>query len=124
MGRWVLAALCALALCSPAFARFDGKLQPCDNRPPVAAQQRVNVPVAIFVVPGSEMFERCRKEPSSLVIYGCTFLPSAGHDAVVLLNGDQDPAERACTLVYEEAHLPPNNWLDAAMEAATPDAKP
>ena len=124
MRGWGLAALCLAALSAPAWAHFDGKFQPCDNRPPAAAQQPVSVPVSIFVVPGAEMHTRCRKQPNGLVIYGCTFLPSPGHDAVVLINGDQDAAERACTLTYEMAHLPPNNWLDAAMEAATPDAVP
>ena len=37
---------------------------------------------------------------------------------MVLINAEQSPAERACTLVYEESHLPPNNWADPQMEAA------
>ena len=57
-----------------------------------------------------------------LVIYGCTFLPGADHSATILINGDQNAQERACTLLYEEAHLPPNNWLDQAMEAISRDA--
>ena len=69
------------------------------------------------------MFAECRKQPGDLVIYGCTFLPAPGRTALILLNADQDEGERACTLIYEKAHLPPNNWLDAAMEARSPDAK-
>ncbi len=106
-------------------AHFDGRhYQPCDNRPPPDARQPISVPVTIKAVPGTRMFSACRKSPVDIIIYGCTFLPTPGHPAVILLNADQDDAERACTLAYEEAHLPPNNWLDASMEAASPDAGP
>ena len=121
--KWLaVLAVCAAMSSSGAYAHFDGALQPCDNQPPPSARNPISVPVAIFDVPGSQMFSMCHKQPQALVIYGCTFLPSPGHTAEVLLNADQDPKERACTLLYEEAHLPPNNWLDVTMEAATPDA--
>jgi len=96
-------------------------LQPCDNRPPQTALLPVAVPLAIFMIPGADMFARCRKQPNGLVIYGCTFQASGDHPATVLINADQTPDERACTLAYEEAHLPPNSWYDPVMEAATPD---
>ena len=126
MMRLALGVACWAALaCSPAFAAFDGvPLQPCDNRPPASARQPVAVAFSVLTVPGPEMFAVCNKAAGALVIYGCTFLPSAGHTAVILINGDQDPQEQSCTLVYEKAHLPPNNWLDQAMEALSPDAKP
>jgi hypothetical protein len=125
MTRWPAAAAVAAALLTQsAYARFDRPLQPCDNRPPAGATQPVTVPVSVFVVPGRDMFARCRKQPSDVIIYGCTFLPSGDEPALVLINGDQSPGEQACTLLYEKAHLPPNNWLDPAMEARTPDAKP
>ena len=99
-------------------------LLPCDNQPPLSARQPVTVPTAIFTVPGRDMFAKCRKQPNGLTIYGCTFQAMDGHPAVVVINGDQNAAERRCTLAYEESHLPPNNWYDPVMEAATPDASP
>jgi hypothetical protein len=123
--RFAALAICLAMISTSASAHFDGRIfQPCDNRPPETARQAVTVPVSILTVPGAEMFTECRKEPADMVIYGCTFLPKAGQPARILLNADQDPHERACTLIYEEAHLPPNNWLDEAMEAMSPDAKP
>jgi len=108
-----------------AVAHFDGRqYQPCDNRPPSTARQPVTVPTLVLTVPGADMFTECRKQPADMVIYGCTFLPSGDRPALVLINGDQDASERACTLIYEKAHLPPNNWMDPVMEAASPDAKP
>jgi hypothetical protein len=115
-------AICAALVTLPAFANFAGvPLQPCDNQPPPSAQRPVMVPVDIFTVPGGAMFATCNKQVSSLVIYGCTFQASAGHPAIILLNADENSVERACTLRYEEAHLPPNNWLDHVMEARTLD---
>ena len=125
MRRAIALALCAIVLSGDASARFDSRfLQPCDNRPPDTARQAVTVPTSIFLVPSAQMFAKCRKQPNGLVIYGCTFQAMQGHPAVVLINAEQSPAERACTLVYEESHLPPNNWADPQMEAATPDLVP
>ena len=108
-----------------ASAHFDGyPNQPCDNRPPATARLPVSVPVSILTVPNSDMFTKCRKQPRDLVTYGCTFLPSADHQAQIFINGAQTHQEQACTLIYEEAHLPPNNWLDRAMEVLSPDAQP
>jgi hypothetical protein len=110
---------------SGASAHFDNlPIRPCDNRPPITAQHAVTVPVSILTIPGTEMFAKCEKQPRDIVIYGCTFLPAPGQPALILLIGDQDEQERACTLTYEKAHLPPNNWLDATTEARSPDAKP
>jgi hypothetical protein len=121
--KFAALAVCAALLTSSASAHFDGRpFQPCDNRPPATAQAPVTVPVSIMTVPGADMFAKCRKQPVDLVIYGCTFLPAPGQPALILLNGDQNEQERACTLTYEEAHLPPNNWQDQAMEAMSPDA--
>jgi hypothetical protein len=117
------AALSAALMSSPACAGFAGvPLQPCDNRPPASARQPVGIPFSVFVVPGKAMFAVCSKQVGDLVIYGCTFPAAAGHPAIILLNADQNAAERACTLIYEEAHLPPNNWQDPVMEKRTPDA--
>ena len=104
-----------------AYAHFDGvRYQPCDNRPPVTAEQPITVPISVLDVPGADMFVRCHKQQVGNIIYGCTFLPTAGHKAVVVINADMTADEQKCTLTYEKAHLPPNNWFDQATEAATP----
>jgi hypothetical protein len=122
--RFAALAVCVALLSSDASAHFDGRpLQPCDNRPPANAQQPITVPVSILTVPGPDMFAKCGKQPSDLVIYGCTFLPAPGQPALILLNADQNDQERACTLIYEKAHLPPNNWLDTIMEARVSPAQ-
>jgi hypothetical protein len=109
-------------MCTPACANFAGvPLQPCDNRPPASAQRPVSVAFSIFTVPGRAMFAVCNKVAGALVIYGCAFPATAGRPAVILLNADQDASERACTLTYEKAHLPPNNWQDPVMESRTAD---
>jgi hypothetical protein len=122
--RLALGVACWAALaCSPAFAAFDGvPLQPCDNRPPASARQPVAVAFSVLTVPGPAMFAVCNKAAAALVIYGCTFPASAGRPAMILLNADQNARQRACTLLYEKAHLPPNDWRDPVMEKRTPDA--
>jgi len=117
--------ICAAMFSTQAQAFFPGRhYQPCDNPPPLSARQAVTVPVSITTIPGSKMFWACHKQPADLVIYGCTFLPAPDRQARILINADEDEIERACTLLYENAHLPPNNWLDEATEAATLDARP
>lgn len=119
------AAFWAALACAPACASFDGvPLQPCDNRPPLTAQQPVKVAFSVLTVPGQAMFAVCRKMASTLVIYGCTFPATATRPAMILLNADEDPSQRACTLLYEKAHLPPNDWQDPVMEKRTPNAAP
>lgn len=113
----------AVMACAPVYASFGGvPLQPCDNRPPVTAQRPVNVAFSVLTVPGQAMFAVCRKMASALVIYGCTFPATGGRPAMILLNADEDASQRACTLLYEKAHLPPNDWQDPVMESRTPNA--
>jgi len=124
--RFAVGAALGVALAStPACAGFAGvPLQPCDNRPPLTAQQPVSVAFSVLTVPGRDMFAVCRKLASTVVIYGCTFPATASRPAMILLNADQDTSERACTLLYEKAHLPPNDWQDPVMEKRTPNATP
>jgi hypothetical protein len=63
----------------------------------------------------------CHKQPGSIML-GCTFLPSPKHAAaIIFINAEETPAERACTMTYEKAHLPPNNWVDPVAEARAQD---
>jgi hypothetical protein len=57
-----------------------------------------------------------------VTILGCTFRANDKHPALIFINAEETPAERACTLTYERAHLSPNNWVDSQAEAEAPDA--
>ena len=95
--------------------------QPCDDPPPQSAQQPVTDPVLTFTIPNEKLAARCNFGP--IVVFGCTFLATAKHPAIIFLNSDLTPVERACTLLYEKAHLPPNNWQDPVMERAISNTK-
>jgi hypothetical protein len=115
------AAVLGLAMATGAAMAFPAqRIQPCDEHPPAWALQPVSGPVWIYEVPADEMTARCNKAPG-VVMYGCTFRATAAHPAIVFLNALLTPAERECTLTYEKAHLPPNNWLDPTTEARATD---
>jgi hypothetical protein len=111
-------ALLLMLVSTPAMAfPGGGSPQPCENPPPKSAQAPVTVPIEVYVVPSANMSEWCHKEPGAIML-GCTYLPSPKHAAaIILINATETPAERACTLIYEKAHLPPNNWFDPVAEA-------
>lgn len=95
--------------------------QPCDDPPPQSAQQPVTDPVLTFTIPNEKLAARCNFGP--IVVFGCAFLATTKHPAIIFLNADLTPGERTCTLLYEKAHLPPNNWQDPVMERAISNAK-
>jgi hypothetical protein len=97
--------------------------QPCDNVPPKSAQQIPSVDFQVVDVPRADMAKDCAKMiAEGARLYGCTFEPGVVSDGwAVILDQSLSPAERACTLLYEKAHLPPNNWQDASLEAQIPN---
>jgi hypothetical protein len=111
---------CALLLsltCAGDALAFPGPFtQPCDMVPPASAQRPVKERFDVYDVPDREMIQRCKAVPGP-PIYGCTFLGHGHGPSVILLNDHLTPKERACTLLYEKAHLPPNNWQDPAVES-------
>lgn len=107
-------------LSTPALA-FPGVLQqPCDSPPPGSAQQPVIGTVWVYTIPNDQMNARCNKGAGP-VMFGCADLANARHPALIFLNAELSPAERDCTLIYEKAHLPPNNWVDPVAEARATD---
>lgn len=105
-------ALAASPLCAP------------EHLPPAWAWHTPTVPVEVDIVPASKIVSWCHKLPgSNYTLHGCTFLPNVtpNRDAVVLLSDALTAEERACVLVYEYAHMPPNNWYDPAIEDSIPD---
>ena len=124
-GLRALAACALLLFAEPANAFFPGQtFQPCGKMPPASARRPVTDKVLIFDIPNEKMAAKCNKVPSANALYGCTFLANSKHPAVIFLNASLNPEERACTLIYEKAHLPPNNWLDPVEESWAVNALP
>jgi hypothetical protein len=67
----------------------------------------------------------CHKDAERMtaVLYGCTYQHDStlAGNAIIILNADLSPADRACVLIYEQAHLEPDSWFDPVMEATAPD---
>lgn len=121
--RALLTAATLLLSAGPALAFFPGsRLQPCDNVPPLSAQQPTTVKIDVYTVPTAQMRAACGLESGVPIIYGCA---SRRHNDGVwqlVFNSDMDANELACTETYEFAHLPPNNWQDPVMEAGVQHA--
>lgn len=115
--------LAALLICvsTPAVAFPGTNIQPCDNPPPLTARAPVTVPVRTYYVQPEKMDTVCHKV-SGAIMFGCVFLPTGERkEAIVMINAGETNAEQGCTIVYEMAHLPPNNWVDPVAEARAPD---
>lgn len=113
----------ALIILSIAHARAADNPCALSRLPPPSAWQVPTVPMEIDIVPASKIVSWCHKLPgSAYTLYACTFLPNMtpNHDAVILLSDALMADQRVCVLLYEEAHLSPNNWYDPAIEASIP----
>lgn len=101
---------------SPALA-FPGITEsPCDQVPPLSAQQTVTESFVVYGVASKDMNTWCNKRPGP-IMFGCTFQATADHPATIFLNTALTEDEQMCVMTYEMAHLPPNNWADPAAEA-------
>jgi hypothetical protein len=107
---------------APAYAQG-----PCDpaTMPPAWARQPPSVTTYVYTDPAWRMAADCHKDAERMtaVLYGCTYQHDSTltGNAIIILNADLSPADRACVLIYEQAHLPPNSWFDPVMEATAPD---
>ncbi len=110
------AVLASLLVASPALA-FPGLTEsPCDQSPPKSAQKPVTELFIVYDVPGDDMNNQCNKKPGP-ILFGCTVFSDGDHPDLILLNDKLTAAEKVCVLLYEKAHLPPNNWADLAVES-------
>lgn len=88
--------------------------------PPASAQQ----PLASFVrtivkiVPANRINRICQVTVNT-EIYGCSRADTPYQIWHIYLNDAMNAHERACTLTYEQSHMPPNNWHDATVEGWT-----
>lgn len=88
----------------------------CRIVPPASVRQAPSDVYWVYTVANDRMEYQCGAVPGPAIM-GCTILRTATHPPMIFLNADLTPEERDCTLLYEKAHLPPNNWQDPVMEA-------
>lgn len=115
----------ALAVLLLAATATQTTAAPCDNLPPPSAWAPPTVAIEIDIAPAAMMTAWCHKDPAKTfaVLLGCTYQADVTPTgkAEILLSDALNPSDRACILLYEKAHLPPNNWFDPVMEATAPD---
>jgi hypothetical protein len=96
----------------------------CEHLPPLQFRQEPNVPYEVYLAPPEAIIGWCHKDAHMVAtLLGCTYMPNVTprHDGVIVLNQALSQPERECVLMYEKAHLPPNNWYDPVVEATAPD---
>lgn len=124
MLKVALIGLCLCLMVSPALADFILKGQfraPCKMTPPAYALNEPTVPFDLFVWPQSKVQRVCANGAKTYQpITACAMPPGrAGNNRwFIAMSSFLDDADYACVLVYEKAHLPPNNWQDQAWEDA------
>jgi hypothetical protein len=114
-------AFVALALwLSPAAAGFNRNgeyREPCLDLPPIDKRLEPTVPYRLIELSSRELQERCGG-PFSRVVIACSRQedPFNPNDWIVVIDADMPPADKACVLLYQKAHMPPNNWVDRDWE--------
>lgn len=111
----------ALALVAAAVPSIAGA---CAKMPPPEFWQEPTLPYEVFTAPANAILSWCHKDPRmTYTLLGCTYEPDVTpkHDGVIILNAGLSDSDRVCVLIYEKAHLPPNNWYDPVMEATAPN---
>jgi hypothetical protein len=121
--RFAVAALCVLALTGSANADYILKGQfraPCKMTPPTYALHEPTVPYTVETLPQAKAEHRCTAGKMTIAqpMTACAMPPGwAGNDNWIIVVSDfLSPTDLACVMVYEKAHLPPNNWEDTAWE--------
>jgi hypothetical protein len=119
--RLAVAALCVLALTGSAGADYVLKGQfraPCSMLPPLEARKEPTVPYYVSVLPQATVQRRCTNgakvhQPVTACI---TQKPDSNGQWPIFISSFLSKRDAACVLLYEKAHLPPNNWMDQAWE--------
>lgn len=124
--RIALAALCALAMTSSANADYILKGQfraPCKMTPPPYARHEPSVPYTVETLPQPQAERRCTAGKMELAqpMTACAMPPGWVGNAnwIIVVSDFLSPADLACVMIYEKAHLPPNSWIDKAWEDQT-----
>lgn len=107
--------------CATVFAHLFPGERTIPAMPPAEAQRPPSVGYEIDYVPRDFIAQQCNpladhrgKKPE-----GCTVnapLPSDPSHRIILVDELLSDQETACIEIYEESHLPPNNWQDWRVE--------
>lgn len=99
-----------LALAAPATA----EVTTCRGfpMPPLSAQQEPSVPYSLLWLSAVDMLDHCPEGAAA-----CTQMVPFEDRAEIYIVDTLSEVDRACVPIYEKAHLPPNNWIDAEVEA-------
>lgn len=109
-----VAAFAGLLSALPAAAQAVEYCHDHHRMPPAAFQREPNVPYTIVTVPPAEM----DAQPQSPIFGKVWGHAHDNHDGTwtIFIRGGLAPADRACVIIYEKAHLPPNSWIDGKVE--------
>lgn len=113
--------LTTLALClTPAAAGFNRSgeyREPCLDLPPIDKRAEPTVQFRLIELPTAELQTRCGG-PFSRIVIACSRQedPFNPGDWVVIIDADMPAADKACVVLYQKAHMPPNNWVDRERE--------
>ncbi len=114
MKRAILSVITVLALTGGAMAEC------ADYLPPIDKMQEPTVPYDVTLVTNAHMNKLCGISGANR---GACAVPDnmdfAHHTTVhwsIYLNDLSLTSDRQCNLLYEKAHLPPNNWFDPSVE--------
>jgi len=91
----------------------------CSKLPPKSARQEPTDPYVILRKSSANIQQYCGGGVARHIITGCTvFTGKSGEPDswIIAIDSGLTSKEYACVLLYEKAHLPPNNWVDEAWE--------
>lgn len=107
----------ALAI-SPDLLSAYGTL--CGVLPPISARQKPAAPYLVQHLDSFGIQVLCGGGRAKHTITACAIPPpstnSPDHWIIAITDG-LSKKDEACVLIYEKAHMPPNNWIDPAWEA-------
>lgn len=87
--------------------------EPCNDLPPLDKRAEPTVPHEVIAQPTAEVQISCGG-PFARIATACA-IPLEG-SWTIYIDNDLSAADFACVLIYEKAHLPPNNWADQKWE--------
>lgn len=89
---------------------------PCKMLPPKAARQEPTAPYKVVTWPQAKVQTYCAAGRKTFQPITACANPLASGAWVVAVSDFLSPTDRACILIYEKAHLPPNDWIDQRWE--------
>lgn len=98
----------------------DRYATPCGVLPPPSARHEPTVPYTVSRLSPGGLQLLCARGAIQHQLLGCAIPPpspnSPDHWTIAIKN-DMSNRDTACVILYEKAHLAPNNWIDPTWEA-------